>query len=67
MSLNTILTGIWNGIYLFICRSPLSYKTLFSTSLLIVLHRQYMKLADKKNKQNKTKQNETKTAVSNYA
>ena len=60
MSLNTILTGISNGIYLYICRSPLSYKTLFSTSLLIVLHRQYMKLADKKKqtKQNKTKRNE---------
>ena len=60
MSLNTILIAISNRIYLFICRSPLSYKTLFSTSLLIVLHRQYMKLADKKKqtKQNKTKRNE---------
>ena len=32
MSLNTIPIVISNRIYLFICRSPLSYKTPFSTS-----------------------------------
>ena len=43
--------------------SPLSYKTPFSTSLLIMLHCQYKKLADKKSKQtNKTK----KAVISNY-